>query len=149
MTRIREARADDAEALAGLATQLGYPGTPDQLRDRLHDVARTGGAAVFVSTDEADVPTGWILVEVQVNLTSDRMGHIGGLVVDEAARGAGIGLALLRRAEEWAVARGCRVMRLASRVARERAHRFYRREGYAVLKTSHVFEKRLDDGAHR
>jgi hypothetical protein len=30
-----------------------------------------------------------------------------------------------------------------SRVTRERAHQFYEREGYRLLKTSHVFEKRL------
>jgi hypothetical protein len=28
-------------------------------------------------------------------------------------------------------------------VARERAHRFYERQGYDLIKTSHVFEKRL------
>jgi len=34
-------------------------------------------------------------------------------------------------------------MVVRSRVARERAHRFYEREGYALVKTSHVFEKPL------
>jgi len=35
------------------------------------------------------------------------------------------------------------LMVVRSRVARERAHRFYEREGYALVKTSHIFEKRL------
>jgi hypothetical protein len=34
-------------------------------------------------------------------------------------------------------------MVVRSRIVRERAHRFYEREGYELVKTSHVFEKPL------
>jgi len=34
-------------------------------------------------------------------------------------------------------------MLVGTRVTRQRAHRFYEREGYAVAKTSHFFEKEL------
>jgi hypothetical protein len=34
-------------------------------------------------------------------------------------------------------------MTVASRIARERAHRFYEREGYERSKTSHIFTKSL------
>jgi hypothetical protein len=34
-------------------------------------------------------------------------------------------------------------MIVGTRVTRERAHRFYQREGYALQKTSHFFDKAL------
>ncbi|HET6381429.1 MAG TPA: GNAT family N-acetyltransferase [candidate division Zixibacteria bacterium] len=143
MTAVRGARPEDAEVLADLTTQLGYPGTAEELRNRLQALMAVDAGAVFVAVDERDRPVGWVHVEVQHHLTSERTGLVAGLVVDERARGRGIGLDLLRRAEEWALQRGCRTMRVASRVTRERAHRFYLREGYTLLKTSHVFEKPL------
>jgi GNAT superfamily N-acetyltransferase len=65
------------------------------------------------------------------------------LVVDERARGAGVGRELVASAEAWAVARGCRRLTVATRITRERAHRFYLREGFSLDKTSHVFQKPL------
>ena len=56
---------------------------------------------------------------------------IGGLVVDDGHRSAGIGAELLAAAEAWARESGATKMVVRSRVARERAHRFYEREGYA------------------
>jgi GNAT superfamily N-acetyltransferase len=64
-------------------------------------------------------------------------------VVDEAHRSGGVGRALLGAAEAWAREHGCEVVTVRSRVARERAHRFYEREGYVRVKTSHVFSKPL------
>jgi GNAT superfamily N-acetyltransferase len=66
-----------------------------------------------------------------------------GLVVDESVRSRGIGARLLERGEAWAQERGCRTMLVGTRITRERAHRFYERQGYDLLKTSHFFEKPL------
>jgi hypothetical protein len=46
-------------------------------------------------------------------------------------------------AENWARERGLKSARFTSQIKREDAHRLYRRLGYAVTKTSHVFEKGL------
>jgi GNAT superfamily N-acetyltransferase len=51
---------------------------------------------------------------------------------------------LLEAAERWARARGCRRLVVATRITRERAHRFYAREGYEVNKTSYVLTKPLE-----
>jgi GNAT superfamily N-acetyltransferase len=67
--------------------------------------------------------------------------EIAGLIVDESARGAGLGRDLVAAAGVWARARGCRVIRVRSNVVRERARAFYEREGFVVLKTQRVFEK--------
>jgi GNAT superfamily N-acetyltransferase len=100
-------------------------------------------AAVLVAADAEDRPIGWIHVEVRRTLVTPLSAQVMGLVVDDAVRSGGIGRELVRSAEAWAAARGCGRMLVGTRVTRKRAHRFYEREGYAVLKTSYFFEKEL------
>ena len=69
--------------------------------------------------------------------------ELAGLVVDDAVRGAGVGAALLNAAEAWARSEGFATMRVRSNVVRERAHRFYEREGYERIKAQAVFRKAL------
>ena len=139
----RPGRLEDAQALADLATQLGYPSTPQELVERLPHVLEAADSALLVATDSRDRPIGWLHVELKRSLVSPLAAQVMGLVVDERRRSAGIGAELLRRAEEWARGRGCRTLLVPTRVTRDDAHRFYRREGYRRLKTSHVFEKEL------
>ena len=54
MTSIRLARADDAEALAGLTTQLGYPTEPDAQARRLRPLLDRRDDAVLVAVDAGD-----------------------------------------------------------------------------------------------
>jgi GNAT superfamily N-acetyltransferase len=63
--------------------------------------------------------------------------------VDERNRGAGVGRALVSAAEEWAKESGLATIRVRSRIERDRAHKFYERDGYTRLKTQYVFEKPL------
>jgi GNAT superfamily N-acetyltransferase len=55
----------------------------------------------------------------------------------------GTGARLLEAAETWALESGVSLIRVSSNVGRERAHAFYMREGYGIIKTSHQFSKRL------
>jgi GNAT superfamily N-acetyltransferase len=52
------------------------------------------------------------------------------MVVEEAARGSGVGRALLKRLEEVARAEGCGRIYLTTRYEREGAAAFYRRMGF-------------------
>lgn len=140
---IRPARPDDAAALAELATQLGYPTSAEELAERLPSVTSHAEAAVLVASDGQDRPLGWLHVELKRSLVAPLAAQVMGLVVDERHRSAGVGAELLNRAEAWAAARGSRELLVATRVTRERAHRFYRRQGYELLKTSHIFHKEL------
>ncbi|HEX2765916.1 MAG TPA: GNAT family N-acetyltransferase [Candidatus Limnocylindria bacterium] len=146
MTTIRPADARDAAAIAGLTTQLGYPSTEDDIRRRLARLAEEGSAtavAVLVATDDADRPIGWIHLGVQVSLADEPAVDIRGLVVDDGARSTGIGADLLRAAEGWARERGLDRIVVRTRTTRERAHRFYEREGFTLTKTSRVYAKAL------
>ena len=141
--RLRPPLPSDAPALAALAGELGYPTDVEALLGRLAALHPTD-AAVIVSTDAGNAPTGWCQVELFHTLVEPLSALITGLVVGEAHRSEGIGAALLEAAEGWARARSCRRMVVATRITRARAHRFYAREGYVVSKTSYFLAKPLD-----
>jgi GNAT superfamily N-acetyltransferase len=141
--RLRPPLPTDAPALAALAGELGYPSSPEELLGRLAALHPTD-AAVIVSTDASDVPTGWCHVEMFRTLVEPLSALIVGLVIGEGHRSEGIGAQLLEAAERWAQARGCRRLVVATRITRERAHRFYARQGYTVNKTSYFLNKALD-----
>lgn len=142
MMTIRPMRPADAQRVADLATQLGYPSTAVEIAQRMEELADHPRAAALVATLHDEV-VGWIQVERVPSLAVGETGLVGGLVVDEAHRSGRIGQALLEAGEAWAREHGARTMTVASRIARERAHRFYEREGYERLKTSHIFAKSL------
>jgi GNAT superfamily N-acetyltransferase len=138
--RIRPMTAADAPLVADLATQLGYPTSAEEAADRL---SALDGLQTALVADENGRAIGWVQVALVTSLVSGLKADVAGLVVDENHRSGGIGAALLEAAEAWARDRGAAAMLVRTRVARERAHRFYGREGYDLVKTSHVFEKRL------
>ncbi|MGC8786908.1 MAG: GNAT family N-acetyltransferase [Anaerolineae bacterium] len=138
---IRPATTNDAQALAHLATQLGYPSEPEQMVRRLALLPSLGSQAFVAVVDEQVV--GFVQVGVYFPFLMDDAAEIAALVVDDGWRGQGIGHALLQAAEAWAIERGCSTMHVRTNIVRERAHKFYRREGYEVVKTALTFAKAL------
>lgn len=141
MTTIRNARNYDAPALAHLCEELGYPATRRQIVARLAAIEAIPCSHVLVAEDADGAVIGWLHVALDAQLTHDPCAQIIGLVVDESARGRGIGAELVRSAESWAQTHGTSHVRVRSRIERERAHRFYARAGYTRTKTQAVFEK--------
>jgi len=141
---IREAREGDASALAVLSAQLGYPVSVEEMRERYSRIRATQTGEVFVAvrTNDARV-LGWTHVVPRLQLEDAPFAELAGLVVDESARSSGTGTALLAAAEDWARLQGFASMRVRSNVVRERAHRFYEREGYVRIKAQAVFRKPL------
>ena len=141
---VRPAESSDCDDLARLSTQLGYPMTAGEAAARLAEIAEHADHALLVAVAGAEKRlAAWLQVSLPRIFESPRQAEIAGLVVDEEHRGRGIGPALLRAAEDWARERGCTVLRVRSNVVRERAHGFYRREGFGEIKTQRVFEKKL------
>ena len=139
---IGAAERSDAPELARLSTQLGYPMTPDQAIARLAELTGHGDHLLLVARSGGRA-AGWLQVSKTRIFETPDSAEIAGLVVDEAERGRGIGPLLLRAAEDRALRWGCHALRVRSNVLRERAHAFYRREGYGEIKQQRVFEKRL------
>jgi GNAT superfamily N-acetyltransferase len=144
MTTIRAARTHDAAAIAALGDQLGYAASRQQIATRLAGIEAERASHVLVAEDASGNVIGWLHVAARTQLTEEACAEILGLVVDERARGAGVGADLIRAAEAWARAEGCTRIRVRSRDTRERAHRFYQREGYARSKVQLVLHKALD-----
>ncbi len=142
MHEIRAASLADVGALVGLNDQLGYPTGEEELRRRLEPILASAEDAVLVAVGGRTV-IGWVHVAIERGLAASDLAGLRGLVVDEAHRSGGVGRELLRAAEAWARQHGCVAVTVRSRVARVRAHRFYEREGYRHVKTSHVFSKSL------
>ncbi len=139
---VRGAAPADAARLADLSTALGYPMTPDDAIRRLGEIADHPDHGLLVAEIGGRVE-GWIQVSLPRIFETPLQAEIAGLIVDESARGGGIGRKLIEAAEGWARARGCRAIRVRSNVVRERARAFYEREGFVVVKTQRVFEKPL------
>jgi len=137
---IRAAASADAESLARLSDQLGYPVDAETIARRLRDIEQRRAGAVLVAEIDGSV-AGWAHVLPQHRMEHDANAELAGLVVDERMRGSGIGTALLHAVEAWAREHGYPELIVRSNVIRDRAHRFYLREGYAEKKRQAVFVK--------
>lgn len=141
--KIRRAKSSDAARLAELSGQLGYPSTAAQIRARLPGIKAASDHAVLVAESGNGGVIGWLHVSRQPLLEMEIRGEVNTLVVAEGQRSLGAGARLLAAAEEWARKRGCKSMSVRSNVIRERAHKFYERNGYEHYKTQKSFRKPL------
>jgi len=132
--------ADGAEAAAELSSQLGYPCSAGDLRERIEELSRTDDRVAFAAVLDGQI-VGWIDAAMERHLQSPASAVIGGLVVREDTRGLGVGRRLCLEVEEWARSKSIPIVRVRSQIKREDAHRFYLRDGYSKVKTSYVFEK--------
>jgi len=125
---IRDARAEDAAAIAGLLTQLGYPSGAEEVDERL-DRLHVVGDRVFVA-EAGGAVVGLAHLQVTPALERERpAARIGALVVDEGHRGGGVGRALMHALEGEARMRGCELLYLTTSERRDDAHAFYERVG--------------------
>ena len=122
---IRRAESADARALALLLAELGYPCDAPEIPSRLDAMAAEGSAALL-ATDATGQGIGLVCVSAHATLHSSRpVAYIMALVVSSAARGLGVGRALVEAAERWARERGCAKLSVTSAEHREDAHAFY------------------------
>jgi GNAT superfamily N-acetyltransferase len=141
--KIRRARASDAPQLAELSGQLGYPTTAAEIKKRLRRLKPAGQNALFVADSPGAGVVGWAHVSVTHLVEVGTRAELNGLIVAEGQRSLGAGARQLQAAEHWAHKRGCPSMSVRSNVIRERAHKFYERQGYEHYKTQKAFRKEL------
>lgn len=127
---IRKVRRADAAAVAELLGELGYPCSAEDAGRRLARLGRRNDA-VFAAVDGRRV-VGIVAIHLSYMLHTDsRWCRVTALVVAESHRRRGVGDALLRHAEECAVAGGAWGVELTCNERRKEAHRFYTRRGYS------------------
>ena len=147
---IRKARKSDIPDITRLNAQLGYPELEPSvarrlcriLRDRRdHRVFVAVGGPFPARSDAALI--GWIHVFNDKLLTVGPRAEIGGLVVEEHWRSRGVGAALVRTAEQWSQQKVFPQVVVRTNVVRTRAHAFYEKCGYQLLKQSKVYTKQI------
>ena len=127
--RIRSATGEDAEVIAGLLAELGYPTSAAALPERLRAVEAEGGA-VFLAVNSDGVALGLASVAAHSTIHADTpVAYITALVTGAGARGQGIGRAMVAAAEQWAREKGCLRLSVTSAEHRADAHAFYPRCG--------------------
>jgi ribosomal protein S18 acetylase RimI-like enzyme len=138
---IRDVRPTDVDALVALIVALGYEVTTADLRKRLVGLKKAGQHVLVADQGGA---IGVLTTSTMHVLHRPRpVGRISMMVVAEAARGQGIGAALVAEAEARLKAAGCGLVEVTSNAKRLRAHAFYERLGYE--RTSIRFAKQLQE----
>ena len=98
---IREMLPKDAEEVADLTCQLGYPASEADIARRYQLITDRGDGRLLVAQPAGRAVVGWIHVQQTQLLEADSRAEIWGLVVAESARGSGVGRLLVVAAEAW------------------------------------------------
>jgi GNAT superfamily N-acetyltransferase len=140
---VRRMTSGDADEVAALCEQLGEPASPPQIVHRLGLIVERRDHAAFVAENEDERIVGWVHVYGHVLLAEEAFAEIGGLVVERRERGQGVGRLLVATAEAWARDAGYDELRVAPQMARESAHEFFERLGYARTAATVQFARQL------
>lgn len=128
------------EAFERLIPQLSRSNPPPN-REELDAIVRSEASTLLVARDD-DVIVGSMTLAMFKIPTGVRA-WIEDVVVDEIARGKGVGHQLNERALEIARDAGARTVDLTSRPSREAANRLYKRLGFVERETN-VYRYSID-----
>src|SRR5947208_10919313 len=137
--RIRRMAEADAETVATLAGELGYPNEGEMIRARVRAIGEAD--LLLVAVDASDKTVGFIQAHRVCIIEVGFRVEILGLVVSSSARRSGIARRLIEEAEAWAKSIGAEAISVRSNTKRIEAHLFYPTLGYKEIKTQAVYEK--------
>ena len=121
------------EAIARLVPQLSRS-APPPTAEQLEDIATSPASHLLVARVDDEIVGALTLVVFRI--PTGMRAWIEDVVVDEAARGHGVGEALNREALRLAKERGAITVDLTSRPSREAANRMYQRLGFTQRETN-------------
>lgn len=136
---IRRAKREDVAALVDLYQQLSLdearedsgPSLPAAYGDAFEQVDADPRQHLLVAELDGRIVGSLVLIVVpNLSHRGTPWAEIENMVVDEDARGNGIGESLVNAAIETARAAGCYKLTLTSNLRRTDAHRFYERLGF-------------------
>ena len=143
---VTEATPEVVEAMGRLVPQLSSS-SPPPTKDDVARIVASDATSLFVARLASDGETeGDIVGTLTLALFAIPTGvraWIEDVIVDESARGRGVGEALTLRAVEAAEAAGARTVDLTSRPSREAANRLYQRLGFHPRDTN-VYRHNLE-----
>jgi GNAT superfamily N-acetyltransferase len=126
---LRTATPDDAEAIATLFTDEGYPSGPSDIVERL--AAFDSEQSRVVVADNGGQVLGFIAVHALPRFEhTDRILRIMALVVDAGERGRGVGRLLMEEAERFGRERDAAFAEVTAGHHRPEARHLYEELGY-------------------
>jgi ribosomal protein S18 acetylase RimI-like enzyme len=129
---VREATGEVTAAMRHLLPQLSTKAVqPDQAA--VQRIVGSGATTLLAARLDGQI-VGFLAL-VMFPIPTGIRAWIEDVIVDESARGRGIGAALIRKAIDLAEAAGARTVDLTSRPSREAAGHLYERIGFAARST--------------
>ena len=122
------------DAFARLVPQLSRS-NPPPTEAELDEIVASAASRLLVARDESGAILGSLTL-VLFRIPTGVRAWIEDVVVDESARGRGVGEALNREALRVAAEAGARTVDLTSRPSREAANRLYQRLGFKQRDTN-------------
>ena len=137
---LRPAGPDDADEIAQLFTDEGYPAGPSDIVARLERFASPHSRVIVAEHDGAIL--GFIAVHALPRFEhDDRILRILALVVDPGARERGVGRALMAEAERIGTELGAAFVEITAGHHRPEARHLYEQLGYDATVTAYLRKK--------
>jgi ribosomal protein S18 acetylase RimI-like enzyme len=109
--------------------------SPPPTREQLEAIVASPATVLFVAREDDDPILGSLTLAL-FRIPTGLRAWIEDVVVDESARGKGVGAALNQAALDHARSEGARTVDLTSRPTREAANRLYQRLGFVPRETN-------------
>ena len=135
ITELVDITDDVVAAFGQLIPQLSSSNTPPSV-DELSQMAADPNSVLFVARNSDGGRILGTLTLAFFRIPTGLQARIEDVIVDESARGAGIGEMLTKAAIDRARSAGARAVGLTSRPAREAANRLYLRLGFEMRDTN-------------
>lgn len=134
---IRAATASDAERLATLLTDEGYPAGPSDLAARIERFSKAGSHVLVA--EAAGTVIGFIALHVIPRFeTDERFIRVIALVVDPGERERGVARLLLADVERLAIDEGVSFLEVTAGRHRPEARQLFESLGYEATVTSYL-----------
>ena len=148
---IRQAQAGDCEVLARMRAELWPESSAAEHTQELQMIlagqAGAAGVLVFVWESEDGTLAGFVETRLRSHADgcdeSQAVGYVEGWFVAQEKRRQGIGAALLKAAEDWARAQGCKEMASDAETHNEVSQRAHEALGFAAVSRVISYRKEL------
>jgi ribosomal protein S18 acetylase RimI-like enzyme len=117
--------------------------TVDDIKQHFNLIKKQKDYQILIAVNHNKNVLGYALIEKRIILGFDPFVEIVQLLVDENYRSLGIGNKLLLEIEKFTNNIGINQIMLSSRMERDRAHKFYQKNGFKEFKQSKFFEKHV------
>lgn len=135
ISRVTSVSSELITAIRHLLYQLD-PDLNAVTKEQLEKLLMTDQTYLFLATDSRTKKIIGTLTLTTAHLLEGIRGYIDDLVVDESARGKGVGRSLMEKAITFAKEEGVYALYLTSRPSRETANRLYLKLGFAKRETN-------------